>query len=681
MSNEYDDGAIGQRTEMSDGSGNTAWEYTPRGEVEKESKVVTGSGTFVSKWAPQLRWGHHPDGSMRWMTYPGGNNSEVGEKITLEYLPQKALATVYSDTNSYYYLQSATYDAAGRLDVRSLGATSLAGTPVLKTNLDYYPWNQQGGRLKYLQSGIPSSITSLQSFEYDYDPVGNIDWIKDYKAGGTQTQTFNYDTLDRLKDAVASGGVGGTYAKEYYTYNTTTGNLATKAGVTYTYGDSDHPHAVTSLSNGNSYGYDDNGNMTDRTIGTSDYDLVYDAENRLVDVSGSADAEFVYDGDGNRVKGTAGGTTTVYIGAAFEWTGSTSTMKRYYYAGTVRIAVRVGSGTGTTGLSWLLGDHLGSTSLTVSVTAVKTGELRYKPFGETRYSYGSTPTTFKFTGQREQVEIGLYYYQASWFDSSLGRFVSADSMIPEPGNPLAWDRYLYVFGNPLRYIDPSGNKSIQQPVAEGVDLWMEMNEAVLWVDHVAELDDGKRYGVGSQYIPIGSYNYKSEHGARIHENLCGHLAFAAIYETKTYQNKSLDMIWDIYPTHPKKGSTFGGWIRVINGLPGWSATSKWFGWRNLQEEVFQTLSNGSYIILGCTLDKKTGLLVSNSLNTDGQDRYVGHWSVLVASSDYGVTIYNPYTNSYQVYTWKEMKGGFGVAILVNYRKPVFPKVTDELVLE
>ena len=54
-------------------------------------------------------------------------------------------------------------------------------------------------------------------------------------------------------------------------------------------------------------------------------------------------------------------------------------MKRYYYAGTVRITVRVGSGTGTTGLSWLLGDdpsrslriNLGSISLEVNMCAVK----------------------------------------------------------------------------------------------------------------------------------------------------------------------------------------------------------------------------------------------------------------------------------------------------------------------
>ncbi len=90
------------------------------------------------------------------------------------------------------------------------------------------------------------------------------------------------------------------------------------------------------------------------------YNLSYDAENRLTAVSGAATATFVYDGDGNRVKGTVGGVTTTYLGNYFEWTGSTSTMIKYYYAGSTRVAMRQGST-----LYWLLGDHLGSTSRVV----------------------------------------------------------------------------------------------------------------------------------------------------------------------------------------------------------------------------------------------------------------------------------------------------------------------------
>jgi len=48
--------------------------------------------------------------------------------------------------------------------------------------------------------------------------------------------------------------------------------------------------------------------------------------------------------------------------------------------------MRTGSGTGTTGLNWLLGDHLGSTSITADASGNKVAELRYKAWGESRYT-------------------------------------------------------------------------------------------------------------------------------------------------------------------------------------------------------------------------------------------------------------------------------------------------------
>ena len=38
-----------------------------------------------------------------------------------------------------------------------------------------------------------------------------------------------------------------------------------------------------------------------------------------------------------------------------------------------------------------------------------------------------------------------------------GRFISPDSIVPEPGNPQSLNRYAYVNNNPLRYTDPSGH--------------------------------------------------------------------------------------------------------------------------------------------------------------------------------------------------------------------------------
>jgi RHS repeat-associated protein len=84
--------------------------------------------------------------------------------------------------------------------------------------------------------------------------------------------------------------------------------------------------------------------------------------------------------------------------------------------------------------------------------------MRYLPYGEERWTAGGAqPTDFTFTGQRVERGFGLMDYQARYYDPRLGRFVSADTVVPEPGNPQAWNRYAYVTNNPLRYNDPSGH--------------------------------------------------------------------------------------------------------------------------------------------------------------------------------------------------------------------------------
>jgi RHS repeat-associated protein len=109
------------------------------------------------------------------------------------------------------------------------------------------------------------------------------------------------------------------------------------------------------------------------------------------------------------------------------------------------------------GLSYLLGDHLGSTNVTANVAGTWSGELLYGPWGATRYSYGVTPTSYRYTGQREEASIGLYYYGARWYDPLVGRFIQPDTLVPDPANPQSLNRYAYTLNNPLKYTDPTGH--------------------------------------------------------------------------------------------------------------------------------------------------------------------------------------------------------------------------------
>ncbi len=130
--------------------------------------------------------------------------------------------------------------------------------------------------------------------------------------------------------------------------------------------------------------------------------------------------------------------------------------------------MRTGSGSGTDGLLWLFGDHLGSTSAVANADGSAGPTQLCMPWGEKRPAGASSlPTTFRFTGQRQESGLGpsggegLYYYGARWYDPALGRFVQPDTIIPESSQGIqAWDRYAGMNHNPVRYNDPSGHHAL-----------------------------------------------------------------------------------------------------------------------------------------------------------------------------------------------------------------------------
>jgi len=126
----------------------------------------------------------------------------------------------------------------------------------------------------------------------------------------------------------------------------------------------------------------------------------------------------------------------------------TRTVTYYPAAGAMRI---------NSTLYYTLKDHLGSASVITDATGNILGENRYYPFGETRLSTGSILTDKLYTGQREITGLGIYHYQARFYSPKLGRFLSADTIVPGYANPQNLNRFSYVTNNPLRYIDPSGN--------------------------------------------------------------------------------------------------------------------------------------------------------------------------------------------------------------------------------
>jgi len=84
--------------------------------------------------------------------------------------------------------------------------------------------------------------------------------------------------------------------------------------------------------------------------------------------------------------------------------------------------------------------------------------VQYLPFGLCRFSQGTLGTTKLFTGQRLD-STGLYYYDARYYDATIGRFISPDTEGVDYTNPQSLNRYTYCLNNPLNRNDPTGNWS------------------------------------------------------------------------------------------------------------------------------------------------------------------------------------------------------------------------------
>ena len=109
--------------------------------------------------------------------------------------------------------------------------------------------------------------------------------------------------------------------------------------------------------------------------------------------------------------------------------------------------------------------------MTLNAAGQVVGQRRDEAYGQKRWSSGEEQTDFGFNSQREESEFGLYDYQARYFSPLLGRFISADTIVPDFSNPQSLNRYAYVYNNPLKFTDPTGHDPwwLQSPWRQTTD--------------------------------------------------------------------------------------------------------------------------------------------------------------------------------------------------------------------
>ncbi len=428
MTFTYDAGANGKsrRATMTDLAGSESYAYDALGRPSSVTRITDGVAYTTQSTYTSL-------GALATLTYPDG------ETVTYGY---DAGGQVSSVTGAVPYVSNLTYTAASQI------AQLTSGNGVVRTHT-YSPTTLRLSRLVATQGG-----TLLQDLSYsDYDPVGNLRALVDNRDPNN-TQGFTYDDRDRLLTAT------GPYGSHSYAYSSI-GNLLSKAGMTYTYGATGQtcnrlmPHAVTSTSDGKTYTYDCNGNL----LADGERTVTWDADNKPVSITraGVGATTFAYSGEGARVKKEGAGKAIRYVGD-YEDHVTDGVQVRHIFLGPLRVATRVTGGINA-GTYYTHGDHLGSLNVLTNSSGTEVQRLTYLPFGETHTNAGSVDFyQYRFTDQEQDPETGLYFYQARYYNPVLGRFISPDPLVPEPGNPQSLNRYSYVANNPVTLVDPSGHQ-------------------------------------------------------------------------------------------------------------------------------------------------------------------------------------------------------------------------------
>jgi YD repeat-containing protein len=163
------------------------------------------------------------------------------------------------------YLSHAGYNVLDQPTGWALGG-------VLTQALSYDPISTRIQSLRAVNAGG----IILQDLSFSFDLLGHLDVYTDLGRGFSLDHA--YDPLDRLV------GVASSLYPQDYDYDPIS-NLTGRDGVELTYADPARPHAVSATSDGTSYGYDANGNLTTTALsGGQVVTYTYDAENRLTQV-------------------------------------------------------------------------------------------------------------------------------------------------------------------------------------------------------------------------------------------------------------------------------------------------------------------------------------------------------------------------------------------------------------
>ncbi|MBK9583243.1 MAG: VCBS repeat-containing protein [Saprospiraceae bacterium] len=302
-----------------------------------------------------------------------------------------------------------------------------------------------------------SSNQIVQHLQYDYDFLGNVQWRKDLK--NNMQEYFSYDNLNRLTQAQVTG-----YNAIQMQYDIL-GNITSKSdlGIYHYNQNGEGPHVVSSIdllpgkcipSASTVFTMNSFNKATSITSTHHKMDLLYSVDKQRYRQQYYFNNQWVKQKDFildliEREKSSTGERTSFYI------KGSEGVIAVKYHQ----------LNNDSTFYHYWLKDNLGSLQTVIGSNDSIVEVLSFDAWGQRRFADGKPMQvgvldTFTndrgFTGHEHLDFFDLINMNGRIYDAILGRFTSPDPFVQESFNIQSYNRYAYVFNNPLAFTDPSG---------------------------------------------------------------------------------------------------------------------------------------------------------------------------------------------------------------------------------
>lgn len=407
-----------------DANGNVLTVTDSNGTISREFDALDRVTRYTDTFGKSIRYEYDAVGNLTKLTYPDNTS------VVYVYDANNNLVSVTDWANR---VTTYAYDVNNRV----IGVNKPDGS-VTTTVYD----NKQRVTSTIERAADGAIITG---FEYTYDSLSRI--VDEKNLAEDIKICYTYDNLNRVtKRRIISLCCNCLLSEENYTYDAA-GNITDAPNSCFAY---DTNNRLT-IFNTNATSYDLDGNMLNNGV----QQFTYDSANRLITAAGHT---FTYNAEDVRIRNFCSDADTTYtyntnckLSELLTKTANDVTTKYVYGNGLI----------GEEECSEFKTYHFDFRGSTVAITN-EDGDIidtfKYDTYGNLTEHIGNSEVIFGYNGRDGVVtdKNGLIYMRARYYSPVMHRFVNADILHGQISDSTSLNRYSYVNGNPVSFVDPFG---------------------------------------------------------------------------------------------------------------------------------------------------------------------------------------------------------------------------------